>query len=89
MPKEKKVYVIGQAGLEEELDNLGIARCGGTVRSFIFFRVTLRNRTQKTECSSKVWTGQLSSLILMLELFSADLTLMLVRTFYMLCGDSC
>jgi 4-nitrophenyl phosphatase len=31
MPKEKKVYVIGQAGLEEELDNLGIARCGGTV----------------------------------------------------------
>lgn len=32
MPKEKKVYVIGQAGLEEELDNLGIARCGGTVR---------------------------------------------------------
>jgi 4-nitrophenyl phosphatase len=35
MPKEKKVYVIGQAGLEEELDNLGIARCGGTVCSFI------------------------------------------------------
>jgi len=33
MPKEKKVYVIGQAGLEEELDNLGIARCGGTVCS--------------------------------------------------------
>jgi 4-nitrophenyl phosphatase len=33
MPKEKKVYVIGQAGLEEELDNLGIARCGGTVGS--------------------------------------------------------
>jgi 4-nitrophenyl phosphatase len=32
MPKEKKVYVIGQAGLEEELDNLGIARCGGSVR---------------------------------------------------------
>jgi hypothetical protein len=31
MPKDKKVYVIGQAGLEEELDNLQIARCGGTV----------------------------------------------------------
>lgn len=33
MPKDKKVYVIGQAGLEEELDNLEIARCGGTVRT--------------------------------------------------------
>jgi 4-nitrophenyl phosphatase len=32
MPKDKKVYVIGQAGLEEELDKLNIARCGGTVR---------------------------------------------------------
>jgi hypothetical protein len=31
MPKEKKVYVIGQAGLEEELDNLKIARSGGSV----------------------------------------------------------
>lgn len=31
MPKDKKVYVIGQDGLEEELDNLNIARCGGTV----------------------------------------------------------
>ena len=35
MPKEKKVYVIGQAGLEEELDNLGIARSGGSVCSFV------------------------------------------------------
>lgn len=34
MPKDKRVYVIGQDGLEEELDNLGIARCGGTVRIF-------------------------------------------------------
>lgn len=31
MPKDKKVYVIGQDGLEEELDKLNIARCGGTV----------------------------------------------------------
>jgi len=31
LPKTKKVYVIGQAGLEEELDNEGVAHIGGTV----------------------------------------------------------
>ena len=31
MPKDKKVYVIGMAGLEEELDEEGIAHIGGTV----------------------------------------------------------
>ena len=29
------VYVIGQAGLEEELDNEGVAHIGGTVRTHI------------------------------------------------------
>jgi 4-nitrophenyl phosphatase len=29
-PKDKRVYVLGEAGLEEELDAVGIARCGGT-----------------------------------------------------------
>jgi len=31
LPKHKKVYVIGQAGLEEELQDEGIACIGGTV----------------------------------------------------------
>ena len=33
LPKDKKVYVIGMSGLEEELDEEGIAHIGGTVRS--------------------------------------------------------
>ncbi|KIO33166.1 hypothetical protein M407DRAFT_205017 [Tulasnella calospora MUT 4182] len=32
LPKDEKVYVIGQAGLEEELDEEGIQHIGGTVR---------------------------------------------------------
>lgn len=31
LPKNKKVYVIGQDGLEEELDNEGVNHIGGTV----------------------------------------------------------
>lgn len=31
LPKDKKVYVIGQAGLEEELREEGISFLGGTV----------------------------------------------------------
>lgn len=30
-PKDKRVYLIGEAGLEEELDTVGIAHAGGTV----------------------------------------------------------
>ena len=31
LPKDKKVYVIGMSGLEEELAEEGIAHIGGTV----------------------------------------------------------
>lgn len=30
-PKDKKVYVIGQEGLEEELDTVGVQHVGGSV----------------------------------------------------------
>lgn len=29
-PKDKRVYVLGEKGLEDELDAVGIQRCGGT-----------------------------------------------------------
>lgn len=32
-PKDKKVYVIGQEGLEEELDAVGVQHVGGSVGS--------------------------------------------------------
>ena len=32
LPKDKKVYVIGMSGIEEELKEEGIAYIGGTVR---------------------------------------------------------
>ena len=32
LPKDKKVYVIGMSGIEEELGEEGIAYIGGTVR---------------------------------------------------------
>jgi ribonucleotide monophosphatase NagD (HAD superfamily) len=35
LSKDKKVYVIGEAGLEEELDEEGVAHTGGTVRNLL------------------------------------------------------
>lgn len=37
-PKDKRVYVIGQKGLEEELDAVGIAHAGGSVCQAITLR---------------------------------------------------
>jgi hypothetical protein len=34
LPQDKKVYVIGMSGLEEELRDEGISFFGGTVRDF-------------------------------------------------------
>lgn len=34
-PKDKKVYVIGMAGLEEELRDEGVSYVGGTVRQML------------------------------------------------------
>jgi len=33
LPKDKKVYVIGMAGIEEELREEGVSFIGGTVRA--------------------------------------------------------
>ena len=33
LPKDKKVYVIGMSGIEEELKEEGISFIGGTVRA--------------------------------------------------------
>jgi 4-nitrophenyl phosphatase len=30
-PKDKRVYVIGEQGIEDELTAVGISHCGGTV----------------------------------------------------------
>jgi ribonucleotide monophosphatase NagD (HAD superfamily) len=38
-PKDKRVYVIGQEGLEEELDNVGVAHSGGSVSDFKLYHV--------------------------------------------------
>jgi len=33
LPKDKKVYVVGMSGIEEELREEGVAYIGGTVRA--------------------------------------------------------
>lgn len=37
-PKDKKVYVFGHEGIEEELDEVGIAHIGGSVSIFTLFQ---------------------------------------------------
>jgi len=45
-PDDKKAYVIGERGLEEELDAVGIKHSGGTVRiHFFFFILAFNSKT--------------------------------------------
>lgn len=50
LPKDKKVYVIGQDGLEAELDEEGITHIGGSVRDTTSYmsRLLTLSRTQLT-----------------------------------------
>jgi ribonucleotide monophosphatase NagD (HAD superfamily) len=42
LPKDKKVYVIGQSGLEDELRDEGVSFIGGTVRvTYLIWQRTL------------------------------------------------
>lgn len=34
-PEDKRVYVLGEKGLEDELDAVGIKHCGGTVSNLV------------------------------------------------------
>lgn len=43
LPKDKKVFVIGQTGLEEELRNEGVPFTGGTVSYLTTNTILLRS----------------------------------------------
>lgn len=43
LPKDKKVYVIGMSGIEEELREEGISFVGGTVRPIQSTPLRIRN----------------------------------------------
>lgn len=71
-PKNKKVYVLGERGLEEELELEGIQYAGGTVsRPLRMRRVRSgadligiwRPRTQRRTSSSQAWTSSVENSI--------------------------
>lgn len=70
LPEGKKgIYLVGQAGLETELDEAGLEWKGGSVRLQLreFPNPLTPLRTQRTMCCSRIKTSRASSRILQSE----------------------